>query len=94
MLSLLALLAGKYLQKHKYWLILKPAHAAGRAAGAAAAAAACNAAGRMTTQLTCFTCTKVQILTQKGVAGRAAGAAAAAAARKRRWAHAVVEVLR
>jgi len=51
------------------------------------------AAGRMTTQFTCFTGTKVQILTQKGVAGRAVGAAAVAAARKRRWAHAVVEVL-
>ena len=93
MLSLLALLAQKYLQKHKYWLILKPAHAAGRAV-CAAAAAACNAAGRMTTQFACFTITKVRILTQKGVAGRASGAAAAAAARKRRWAHAVVEVLR
>jgi hypothetical protein len=48
----------------------------------------------MPTQFTCFTHTKVQLLTQKGVTGRAAGAAAAAAARKRRWAHAVVEVLR
>jgi hypothetical protein len=89
-LSLLAFPAQKYLQKYKYWLILKPAHA-----GAQQLLLLATPLGACLLSLLALLVQKYKILTQKGGTGRAAGAAAAAAAaRKRRWAHAVVEVLR